>query len=192
MKVHDTGFWDCDTISFDYHKHDEPLAQQLSKMLQDLSVTSAIDFGCGYGMYVTTLEQHGISCDCYDGNPHTSVLTNNKCGVLDLSKSIHLDKQYDCVISLEVGEHIPQQYESVFIDNLVQHSKKWVIVSWALPHQGGHGHVNEQPNEYIEEKFQQLGFMRVKELETRLRNSAHWWWFKNTIMVFHLGVYDSI
>lgn len=187
MKVNDTGFWECDTISFDYHKHDEPLANKLSEVLKDMNVTTAVDFGCGYGMYVTTLENNGITCDCYDGNPHTPMLTQNKCNVLDLSIPFHLNKLFDCVISLEVGEHVPPEFEETFINNLVRHTNRWIIVSWALPNQGGHGHVNEQPNEYIEEKFEKLGFTRMKNYEMILRESAHWWWFKNTIMVFQIN-----
>lgn len=187
MKVHDTGFWECDNISFEYHKHDVPLASSLSTLLKQLSMKTAIDFGCGYGMYANTLEQHDIRCDCYDGNPHTPMLTDNKCGVLDLSVAFDLHKTYDCVISLEVGEHIPRTFENIFIDNLIRHTNKWIIISWALPHQGGHGHVNEQPNEYIEEKFRDLGFTRMKEYEIILRDSAQWWWFKNTIMIFKLS-----
>jgi hypothetical protein len=184
MKIHNTGFWECDNISFDFHKHDELLALELSTTLKEMNVSSAIDFGCGYSMYATTLEKNEIPCDCYDGNSNTPALTEGKCDVLDLSEKIILNKTYDCVISLEVGEHIPQKYEKIFIDNLIRHTHKWIIISWALPHQGGHGHVNEQSNEYIEKIFQNVGFIRHQDIEIRLRKSAHWWWFKNTIMVF--------
>jgi hypothetical protein len=79
---------------------------------------------------------------------------------------------------------IPQKYESTFINNLLKHSNGLIILSWATIGQGGHGHVNEQPNEYIEEIFKNNNYSRNKELETRLRSAVEWWWFSNTIMVF--------
>ncbi len=39
--------------------------------------------------------------------------------------------KYDWIISLEVAEHIPAQFESIYIDNLVKHAKEGIILSWA-------------------------------------------------------------
>ena len=41
------------------------------------------------------------------------------------------------VMSLEVGEHIPADYEAIFLDNLARHAKEGVLLSWARPNQGG-------------------------------------------------------
>ena len=40
---------------------------------------------------------------------------------------------YDWVMSLEVAEHIPQDYEAIFIDNIVRHAREGVVLSWAVP-----------------------------------------------------------
>jgi 2-polyprenyl-3-methyl-5-hydroxy-6-metoxy-1,4-benzoquinol methylase len=66
---------------------------------------------------------------------------------------IDLQKKFDCVISLEVGEHIPQKSESVFINNLISHTKQYLILSWATPGQVGDAHVNEQDADYIISKI---------------------------------------
>ena len=92
--------------------------------------------------------------------------------------------QYDWVMSLEVGEHLPQQFERTFIDNLQRHNTKGIILSWALDGQGGHGHFNERPISYIKNLFAQDGYINDIHSETMLRASATLWWFKNTIMVF--------
>ncbi len=57
---------------------------------------------------------------------------------------------YDWVFSIEVAEHIPKTYEQIYIDNLVRHG---IILSWAVPKQEGHGHVNNQDFAYIEEQL---------------------------------------
>lgn len=50
--------------------------------------------------------------------------------------------------------------------------------------QGGDGHVNCQNNEYIKQKFLDLGYYNDIEDENYLRNNSSFSWFKNTIMVF--------
>jgi len=48
------------------------------------------------------------------------------------------------ILSLEVAEHIPAQFESIYIDNLVKHAKEDIILSWAKLGQSGHSHVNNK------------------------------------------------
>jgi tryptophanyl-tRNA synthetase len=45
--------------------------------------------------------------------------------------------QYDWIISLEVALHIPEKYEAVYLDNILRHAKEGIILSWAVPGQGG-------------------------------------------------------
>ena len=166
------------------HKYDSLLNNELIKILKEINCGSIIDLGCGPGLYSKVFINENFDCQCYDGNPHTPEESDNLCSVLDLSEPFDLNKKYDCVLSLEVGEHIPKQYETIFIDNLLNHSNKVIILSWATIGQGGYGHVNEQPNNYIESLFTPHGYTRNLEYEKRLRDSAHWWWFKNTIIFF--------
>lgn len=166
------------------HKYDSPLNKELVNILKEINCKSIVDLGCGPGLYSKVFVTENFDCQCYDGNPYTPEESDNLCSVLDLSEPFNLDKKYDCVLSLEVGEHIPKQYESIFINNLLNHSNKSIVLSWATIGQGGHGHVNEQPNNYIENLFTPHGYTRNLDYEKRLRDSAQWWWFKNTIMFF--------
>lgn len=111
-------------------------------------------------------------------------MTKGLCGVQDLSVPFYLGNTFDWVLSLEVGEHLPHQYETVFIENLMKHAEKGVILSWAVKGQGGAGHFNEQNNDYIKAKFAKYGYRNDVEAETKLRDKASVGWFKNTIMVF--------
>ncbi len=54
-------------------------------------------------------------------------------------------------MSIEVGEHLPIQYESIFMENLVRHAKIGIIMTWCEPIEDGIGlgHFNERPLHYI-------------------------------------------
>jgi tryptophanyl-tRNA synthetase len=96
-----------------------------------------------------------------------------------------LDNKFDCVLSLEVGEHIPKEYESVFIDNVCSHTNNLLIISWAVVGQGGDGHINCQNNEYVINQIESRGLLYNPLKSKELRESATIGWFKNTIMVFY-------
>ena len=176
------GIWQDNNLV--EHKYDAPLNSMLIEILKEKKAKSIVDFGCGPGEYAKSIINERFECDCCDGNPHTNELSSGLCFVQDLSIDFDLNKKYDCVLCLEVGEHIPEEYESVFINNILKHSNGLIILSWATIGQGGHGHVNEHPNDYIQELFKLHGYSRNVEIESRLRSVAQWWWFKNTIMVF--------
>lgn len=50
--------------------------------------------------------------------------------------------------------------------------------------QSGHGHVNNQPNEYVIGKMDAMGYDYNVALSTLGRASAQWNWFHNTFMAF--------
>ena len=88
------------------------------------------------------------------------------------------------MLCLEVGEHLPKEYEDIFFANIIRNSKSGILLSWAVPGQKGDGHVNEQSNDYIKAKMADLGYINDVNAENALRESATLTWFKNTIMVF--------
>jgi hypothetical protein len=140
--------------------------------------------GCGTADYTKQFISKGFKCEAYDGNPNTNLLTEGIGNVLDFSYSFDLKKKFDCVLSLEVGEHIPKEYEKTFLDNVCNHSKNFIVLSWAVLGQGGDGHVNCQNNDYVIEQLKLQGFDYEYEYSNSLRNSSTASWFKNTIMVF--------
>lgn len=164
------------------HKFDESLCNALISFLEDQE--TVVDFGCGNADYAKILRKEGKKIDAFDGNPYTPEMTDGFASVLDLSEEFNLNKTYECVISLEVGEHIPKSREQIYLNNLTRHSRQGIILSWALPGQGGDGHVNEQPNSYIIEEMEKRGFDYWEQASLFLRGAATLWWFKKTIMVF--------
>lgn len=166
------------------HWHDQSLETALSRFCQSNGISSAIDLGCGLGQYAKRLAADGVHCDAFDGNPLTASLTDGFAKVADLSERFDAGRTYDAVISLEVGEHIPAEYEAVFLDNVCRHASQWVVLSWAVVGQAGDGHVNCRNNDYVISKMLEAGFALVEDATLRLREESSLRWFKNTLMVF--------
>lgn len=182
MKILANGVWDDKKP--DDHFFDEKLCRSILLFLKSENVKTVADLGCGDGRYAKYFNANNIETHGYDGNPHTPSITDGFGKVLDLSKPHIFRSRYDWVLSLEVGEHIPKEFETIFIDNLVNNCKFGVILSWAVLGQVGTGHVNCQNNNYVRERFQERGLKQIEELEAHFRAAAFIPWFKNTIMVF--------
>jgi hypothetical protein len=183
QQYNETGCWLIEDLGTKEHAYDKHLSRAISEYLKFMRCESSVDLGCGLGMYVKFLNYSGIPTEGYDGNPYTEQLTKGECKVLDLAHPIEIGT-FDWAISLEVGEHIPEEFEQTFIDNVVNCAKKGAIISWAIEGQGGYGHVNCKNNDYIKSEFLKRGFVPQVEAETVLRERSELDWFKNTIMVF--------
>lgn len=185
IPINKKGYWES-TTSYG-HYFDQKLYNQFKKFISDNSIKTIVDFGCGTAEYVRKLSVDSkVICEAYDGNPHTTELSQNFGKVLDLSETFNLGKKFDCVISLEVGEHIPKIYERNFISNLINHASRFIILSWAIPNQPGDGHVNCVENDYII-KIMDNNNIRLNYKETEnFRKNSELFWFKNTIMVFEI------
>lgn len=178
FKINKKGFWETEDESG--HCFDQPLCENIKNIVKKKSL---LDLGCGTGAYTKELQNVCVSAKGYDGNPNTYKISKGLCNVADLSKKQEFDK-VDWILSLEVGEHIPKEFEDVLLDNICSHSTKGVILSWAVPGQPGDGHVNCQSNDYIIDKMLDQGFIIDWDLSFQLRESATLWWFKDTIMCF--------
>ncbi len=185
--IHENGYW-IGADAAKGHRFDLQLARGLARFFRQENARTVVDFGCGMGDYVKALRASGIDCEGYDGNPDTFQMSGGVAGVKDLSKPFDLQKKFDWVLSLEVGEHLPKVYETIFIENLHRHNAKGIVLSWALEGQGGDGHFNEQNNDYVKKVMAQYGYVNDQEAENELRRQSTLPWFKNTIMVFRKTV----
>jgi cyclopropane fatty-acyl-phospholipid synthase-like methyltransferase len=182
--ISNKGYW-IGTEASSQHCYDPRLSEALCEFFQrECAGGKIVDLGCGMGNYVKYFRSKSLNSDGFDGNPNTPTLTDGACGIRDLSEPFRFDEPYDWVMSLEVGEHLPKQFESTFIENLHNNNKHGILLSWAVVGQGGHGHVNERNNDYIRGRMSTLGYVSDEKAEAELRAAATLSWFKRTIMVF--------
>ena len=146
-------------------------------------------FGDGPGSYKEYLDKQGLlkSYDAYDGAPFAEDTTNGRVRFLDLSVPIYHLKEYDWVISVEVAEHIPPEFETIYVENLVRHAKEGIILSWSRIGQGGLSHVNNRDPDYVKMKLESYGFYIDESASRRLQGSARAYWIKSNVNVYVRG-----
>lgn len=162
---------------------DMPLVKGLSVFLKGKTVGS---FGDGPGAYkreLTGLNEIKLY-DAYDGAPYCNETSNGLVKFLDLTIPQYGIPMYDWVISLEVAEHIPKEHEQVYIDNLVRHSREGIIISWAVPGQGGLAHINNRPLSYVIKLMDFHGFKHDTSASKHLKLKASVAWLRDNINVF--------
>lgn len=130
-----------------------------------------VDIGSGIGQCVESLLDKGYKSIGIDGSEEVEKVTNGLVKFLDLSVPIQPDDEEslrsEWGLFIEVGEHIPKEFESVVISNINKLVTEGLIVSWAVPKQRGRGHVNCQPPEYIASEFEKFGWV-LDEVATEL------------------------
>lgn len=188
VSVSDSGYWTSNSLKG--HVYDNGLGTALLNLLPYLHVRTIADLGCGPGWYVAMLRRNGYDVQGYDGNPAVEEMSSLffedgfYCQNVDLTEELEAEEPFDMVISLEVGEHIPERWESIYIDNLTRNARSYILMSWAVEGQPGDGHVNGRSNEYVINQMKSRGYTINWPVSRYLRKSASLWWFKNTIMLF--------
>jgi len=180
-----SGAWTEDQLHT--HMIDQGLGEQFVEYFSQISPDRVVDVGCGNCGYANILEKNGINVLALDGNNNKDAC-NGEFHQMDFGKStFHVgDAENVWVYSLEVGEHLPKDKEDTFLDLLTKGDG--LIVSWAIPGQGGDGHINEQEVSYIRKKIEDRGFVYDADATKRMRDSARIAHFVHNIMVFHREV----
>jgi SAM-dependent methyltransferase len=178
--VHERGYY------LDTQEKDGGVCERsiVESVLQLFKIETVVDLGCGAGRYTQQFIDNGIKCEGYDGNPLTPEMTDGLCKVLDITEPLDIGK-FDLVFSLEVGEHIPKQFEQIFIDNLCNTTNKYIVVSWANVGLEWPGHVNCQNNYYVIAEFGKRNFKFNQEATSYIRsNIREWYHFNCSLLVF--------
>lgn len=141
-ETYDVGF---------YEKHrkyyDKGIVHYAEWLEQNLQFDSIVDVGCGCGDFLVPLvEKKKVLGIDFSTGAEAMLAIPPECYLChDLTKPLsELDTKssYDLVVSLEVYEHIPEEFESTFIDNLLAFKPKTLILSCAEPGQWGRHHYN--------------------------------------------------
>lgn len=179
--VSDNGAWIIDPDENPHFCIDR-MSKILTSLVSKYKPSLIYDFGCGQGQYPKYIrDATGIDVVGFEAYPDYSHYDNIK--QIDLSKSFTLEPA-DMSISLEVGEHIPAEFEQIFLDNLCNNTKKYLVLSWAIEGQDGIGHINCRNNDYIISELDKRGFS-YDETSEAIRDYEDLLWFKNTFMIFY-------
>ena len=178
------GMWTMPTCE-NAHVVDVPLAEHLSSTL--FRGGSLLELGAGCGCYGARFE--GASTPpsemvLFDGTTNIDALTNGHVQPRDLSQPLSLGRKFDWVMSLEVGEHIPRQFEHTFISNIVNHATRGIVLSWAVVGQRGTGHVNTRSNAHIAAALAREGWAKDEQASQAARDVATMGWFKGSLGVY--------
>jgi hypothetical protein len=136
---------------------------------------SVVDFGCGLGHWLHVCEQLGAeSIRGYDGHyVDTEALKIPQSAFTrhDFETQLVTDKHYDLAISIEVGEHLPEEKAAVFVKSITD-AADVIVFSAAAPYQGGVNHFNERPPSYWAGLFKDCGYVCFDFLRTELWDHA--------------------
>ena len=137
----------------------------------ELGVRSMVDVGCGLGYVLEYFDRGGVEVLGVDGSP-SAIST----GVLPDRVRQHdfthgpwaPEKPYDLVWSTEFIEHVEQQYEPNFLKTFGA-ATKYLMITFAVPGQQGHHHVNLQYEDYWIDRMKELGFSYAADLTQTAR-----------------------
>lgn len=141
----------------------EPILRRLKRVLKYYRPTTVVDIGAGSGAYVRALRDEGHTVWGLDGTPGIEEITNGDVLEQDLVKdcSAHFNSA-KWGLFIEVGEHIPKEFEQTLIDNVCSIPTDGLVVSWNPSRRCGICHINPRTNTYISCEFGRRGW-RVDE-----------------------------
>lgn len=146
---------------------------------------TVIDVGCGTGAWLSVFAEHGIEGWGVDGEwieRESLLFPAERFTAGDLERPLDVHRQFDLVVSLEVGEHLRPQSAEIFVESLTRLGPV-LLFSAAVPQQGGTHHVNEQWPDYWVARFARHGYVLIDCLRTRLwdNDRVEWWYAQNTM-----------
>jgi hypothetical protein len=138
-------------------------------LIKRFGISSVLDLGSGMGYSSSYFHKAGMKVLAVDGMLNNCINAIYPTVQIDLTKSKVLAR-VDLVHCQEVVEHIEERY----LDNLLSSLAcgKFIVMTNALPGQGGHHHVNEQPVDYWIEKLKKYNCQVLVEDSKRIRKLA--------------------
>lgn len=134
--------------------------------------TSWLDVGCGTGAMVKVARQVGVAAFGVDQIAEDGDWFKRA----DLTKPFDYSNTFELVSSIEMVEHLPEQFEGVISDTLVRHVAPGgrLVLSAARPGQQGFNHFNCQPQKYWRDRMESRGLTYSIADTTRLSEILKW------------------
>jgi cyclopropane fatty-acyl-phospholipid synthase-like methyltransferase len=132
----------------------KPVVNAVRVAFNMLPGQTVVDVGCAIGEYVREFQRQGFPAEGIEGSMRAEeFFVAEPIMIHDLRKPLVNGKRFDVVMSLEVAEHIEPEHAEQYVLNLMKLAKRSILITAAPPGQGGHYHVNCQPQGYWAEKF---------------------------------------
>lgn len=134
--------------------------------------TSVLDIGCGQGEWLQAFgleDAIGVDIAAPEGGQFIQY---------NLTRPLNLNRTFDLVVSLETGEHLPEDAAPTLVETVARHADHYVVFSAAVPGQGGRGHINCQPHDWWHELFAGHGFDHQDLIRPRIArdpNVSDWY-----------------
>jgi SAM-dependent methyltransferase len=144
-------------------------------MVNKFSFKSAIDIGCGAGHSTEYFQHLGLEIHGVEGCKEAA----ENCLIDKKFIKIHdyendgayvPHKDYDLGWSCEFVEHVEKNCMQNFFETFKK--CKYLAITYAYPGQGGHHHVNEQPEQFWLNEISKIGFTYDAETTAELREIA--------------------
>jgi cyclopropane fatty-acyl-phospholipid synthase-like methyltransferase len=133
---------------------------------------SILDLGCGSGSWLHTISKEykisdflGVDGHWIEENELLIPQTNFKAH--NLQDVYTPDRKYDMAISMEVAEHLDEEFAENFVTSLTN-SSDFILFSAAIPYQGGTNHVNEKKQSYWKYIFSKQGYVCLDVIRPRI------------------------
>ena len=140
-----------------------------SYVIERFAISSVLDLGSGIGYSADFFHRKGLRTVAVDGLSDNVKMALYPTVCHDLTKGPVLTS-VDLVHCHEVVEHIDKR----FLENLLLSlcCGRIILMTHALPGQGGHHHVNEKPDRYWAEHLARRGYNLLAEDTKRIRAIA--------------------
>jgi len=156
-------------------------------LLHYVNAASVVDFGCKHGEWLSVFREQGVSnllgLDL-EVRLGLTLLESHEFKVADLRKPIGIPNRFDLAVCIEVAEHLPPKSAEPLVRGLTG-AAPVVMFSAAVPHQGGWGHLNEQPRAYWKALFAERGYRWLDCIRPHIWQCPRVaWWYRQNLFLY--------
>ena len=155
------------------------------RVMEILAPTSVVDVGCGSGAWLRVFQEFGADDVLGIDGAHVpdTYRTPGRFLERDLAQPLRLDRRFDLVSCLEVGEHLPGDRSAGLVEDLIALAPA-ALFSAAIPGQRGRHHINLQWTEHWVSQFESHGWTCWDAVRPWIRSDDTIdWWYRQNIFI---------